>query len=89
MKMYVGTYSNSAIIAKLRKQESKLIWSAAARQMSDNEIVRGVINAGLVSGLTFFFAPTLQKAKTTAAEMGLKNFSAVSATIYEQENNFE
>ena len=82
MKMYIGTYSDKAIINKLR-EDSKF------KDYSDAEIKTDYIDSGRVNfGITHFFANDINDAKKIAKEMDLKNFSQVSKNIYEQGVNY-
>jgi hypothetical protein len=86
-RMYVGTYSDHALIKSIRKTDHFSTKGMTDKQLQ-NDINRGVVFPGMLQSITFFFAPTLSKAFKQANEMDLKNFSVLSKTIYESGTDF-
>ena len=95
--MYIGTYSDQAIIDILKEQESSMIIDQTKTKpygphnafISDERIKDEVINAGRISwAITHFFADSLADAFRKAKSMGLKNISQVSTRIYRQGEDY-
>lgn len=87
MKMYFGTYSDEAIIKRLRSgNHSEDVYIG---DKTDEEIKKDIIDKGKIKHcFAYFYAEDVSKAFNQAKDMDLKNFSQVCDTLYEKGKHY-
>lgn len=102
MNLYVGTYSDDTIIQTIKKDRELCLKLGIIEKKfnndddryedsikTDEQIKSDYLNKGLIQmGITHYFSKDISSAKQMAIDMGLKNFSQVSNTLYEKGKDY-
>lgn len=104
MEMYIGTYSDDAIVSFI-KQRARMDKATANDSPHNTNYYARLLNAmeganedGIITNIiervradisfAHFFAKDLNEAKNTALQLDLKNFSSISNIVYKKGNDY-